>query len=146
MGGFSGWFDGNWFNVAQTAGIIASLLLTATAANREGRSRDIENLLTIAEHHRDLWDKVRQDPKINRISDPKAVVPATADEELFLNEAILQFQTSWRIARIGGLIKLEELATDAKAFFSLPLPRAIWEETKKYRNRKFVRFVQRAVE
>jgi hypothetical protein len=37
------------------------------------------------------------------------------------------------------------LALDAGEFFSLPLPRAVWEKTKKFRNPRFVRFVERAM-
>jgi hypothetical protein len=40
---------------------------------------------------------------------------------------------------------LKELADDVREFFSLPLPRAVWEKTKKNRNRRFVRFVERAL-
>jgi len=58
---------------------------------------------------------------------------------------ISHFQTVWLVARSGGLLTLHELAVDAGDFFRLPLPRIVREETKKYRNQQFVRFVERAL-
>jgi hypothetical protein len=49
------------------------------------------------------------------------------------------------IAKAGGITTLTELADDVRGFFSLPLPRAVWEKTKANRNRQFVRFVERAL-
>jgi hypothetical protein len=66
-------------------------------------------------------------------------------EEEFLNLVMAHFQTSWRIAKVGGIITLGELAADVRGFFSLPLPRAVWEKTKGFRNRRFVKFVKKAL-
>jgi len=148
MAVFPAWVEGNWFNLIQTAGIMGSLWLTASAALREAKAREIENLLVIAEHHRELWTGVRQKPELERIfkedSDPVAVPPTIAEEE-FLNLALLHYQTSWRIAKAGGIITEKELATDVGRFFALPLPHAFWEKTKKRRNPCFVRFVERTL-
>ena len=69
----------------------------------------------------------------------------TVAEEEFLNLAFAHFQTSWRIAKAGGIITLGELAIDAHDFLDLPLPRAVWEKTKRFRNPRFVRFVEQAM-
>jgi hypothetical protein len=66
-------------------------------------------------------------------------------EELFLNEAITHYMTGWRIAKSGGITTLNELRTDVKWFLSLPLPHAVWEKNKGFKNRKFVRFVRKAL-
>jgi hypothetical protein len=71
--------------------------------------------------------------------------PVTVAEEEFLNLVMAHFQTSWRIAKVGGIITLGELAADVRGFFSLPLPRAVWEKTKGFRNRRFVKFVKKAL-
>jgi hypothetical protein len=55
MDGFSSWIDRN-FNLIQTVGIIGSLLMTAAASRRVAKAREIENLLTITENHRNLWN------------------------------------------------------------------------------------------
>jgi len=149
MGAFSSWLDGNWFNLVQTVGVIGSLCMTAEAARREAKAREVENLLTIADHNRQLWSGVRQRKELKRIFQCEKVghiVDATVDEEEFLNLVINHFQTTWCIAKIGGIITPKELADDAGSFFSLPVPHAVWERTKVDRNKEFVRFVERAID
>jgi hypothetical protein len=149
MADYSSWFDGNWFNVVQTVGIVGSLWMTAAAANREAKAREIENLLTIAEQHREVWGELLKSQESERILQSGAdalAKPLTPKEEENVNLVAIHFLKSWRIAKMGGLVTLKELATDARHFFSLPLPRAVWEKTKAFRNQRFVRFVDRAIE
>ena len=148
MGALSSWVEGNWFSLVQTVGIMGTLWMAATAARRDAKAREIENLLKIAEHHRELWNEARQRPALERIFRQDADVlskPATVAEEEFLNLAIVHFQTGWRLAKSGGVTTISEWVADTRDFFSLPLPRAIWEKTKSSRNRRFVRFVERAL-
>jgi hypothetical protein len=149
MGALSSWVDGNWFNFIQTAGIISSLWLATAAASREAKAKEIENLLSLSEHHRELWKTVAQRKDLARIFQPDAdalLIPATVEETEFLNLVIVHFQTGWWIARAGGITTLKELKADARSFFALPLPRTVWEKTKSARNPKFVKFVERAIE
>jgi hypothetical protein len=148
MVALSTWVEGNWFNLIQTVGIVGSLILAMAAAKREAKTREIENLLTISGHHRELWGGARQKEELERIfreDDRFLNLPITVAEEEFLNLVTAHYLTSWRISKIGGIITLKELADDVREFFSLPLPRAVWEKTKKNRNRRFVRFVERAL-
>ena len=143
------WVEGNWFSIVQTVGVMGSLCLAAAAANREAKAREIENLLTISEHHRELWKGVYQRQDLERIFRADADVQTSAitvAEEEFVNLVIVHFLKGWRIAKIGGITTLDELATDVRGFFSLPLPHAVWEKTKTTRNPRFVRFVERALE
>lgn len=145
MADFSSWSGDN---IIQTVGIITSLLMAAAAANREAKAKEIENLLTLSEHHRNLWTAISQRPELERIFQTDVDVltsPASVVEEVFLNEAIVQFLTGWRIATAGGITTVRELAADVRGFFSLPLPRAVWEKTKAFRNHRFVRFVECAL-
>lgn len=50
-------------------------------------------------------------------------------EAEFLNLVIVHFQTGWWIARAGGITALKEMKADIWSFFTLPLPRAVWEDT-----------------
>jgi len=148
MGGISSWVEVNWFNLFQSLGIIGSLLITAAASNREARAREIENLLVIAEHHRELWTSAYQQPQLERIFKTNADVtakPVQVAEEEFLNLVIVQYQITWCIAKAGGIVTLNELAADARGFFSLPLPHVVWNKTKRFRNQRFVRFVDGAL-
>jgi len=148
MGALSSWVDGNWFNVIQTVGIIGSLWLAMRAANRDARAKEIENLLSLSQHHRELWKEVPQRKDLKRIFQVDTNVlstPATVAETEFLNLVIVHFQTGWWIARAGGMTTLKEINSDIRDFFSLPLPRAVWEKTKVCRNQRFVRFVERSL-
>jgi hypothetical protein len=148
MATLSSWVVENWFNLFQTLGIMGSLWLAAVAAHHSAKARDSENLLKISEHHRELWHEARQRPDLQRIflTDESVFSKApSVAEDLFLNEVILHFQTSWRIARAGGIVTLRELRDDVRGFFSLPLPRAVWEKTRAFRNQRFVKFVDFAL-
>jgi hypothetical protein len=148
MGAFSSWVNGNWFNVIQTVGIIGSLWVAAMAANRESRTKGIENLLSLCEHHRELWKEIPGQNDLVRIFQPDAdtlLVPVTMAEAEFLNLVIVHFQTGWCIAKAGGFTTLAEMKADVRSFFTLPLPRAVWEKTKQNRNKEFVRFVEKSI-
>jgi len=148
MGAFSSWVDGNWFNVVQTVGIIGSLWVATAAANRDARSKGIENLLSLSEHHRELWKEMPCQNDLVRIFQPDAdtvLVPVTVAEAEFLNLVIVHFQTGWCIAKAGGPTTIAEMKADVRSFFTLPLPRAVWERTKHHRNKKFVGFVENAL-
>jgi len=148
MGGFSSWIDCNWFNLIQTFGIVGGLCLTASAATREAKAREVENLLTLADQHRQLWEGVAQRKELARLFQTDINVlttPPTVAETEFLNSVIVHFQTGWWIAISGGITGLHEMRMDARGFFSLPLPRAVWESTKKFRNKRFICFIERAL-
>ena len=137
-----------WFALIQSVGIMGSLLMGAAAVVRDAKAREIENLLTLANYHRELWSGVSQRPELGRIFRDDADVisaPTTVAEQEFLNLVLVHFQTGWRLAKGGNIITLKELAADVRGFFSLPLPRAVWEKTKQFRNQKFVRFVEKAL-
>ena len=148
MVALSSWAGENWFNVVQTAGIVGGLLMTSAAAHREAKAREIENLLTITEQHRNLWGQIQYRADLLRILQPDANVltkPITVPEEIFLNEVIVHFQTGWQLSKSGAMISLRDLELDARHFFSLPLPHTVWEKTKNSRNRQFVRFIERVL-
>jgi hypothetical protein len=147
MAGFSSWVNDN-FNVIQTVGIIGSLWLAIGTSRREARAKESENLLTIEEQHRELWVGAYERKDLARVflAKPDLAQPISIAEEEFLRLVISHFQTIWLIARSGGLLTLHELALDAGEFFSLPLPRAVWEKERVLRNPKFVRFVERALD
>jgi len=148
MGGIRVWADFNWFNLVQTAGIIGSLWFAAAAAVREAKAKEIENLLVIADHHRELWSKAYEQPELERIFQTNADIaaePVTIVEEEFLNLVLVQYQITWCIAKAGGLVTEKELAADLRGFLARPLPRAVWEKTKSDRNSQFVWFVEKAL-
>ena len=141
------WVNSNWFSVLQTVGILGSLWFTASYFREDSRTRQIANLLTMSARHEELWLKAQENPKLSRILEdaPDFSNPPTIAEREFLNLVIIHFQNGWRVARTTDREELKSLSLDAGAFFRLPLPRAVWEKTKKFRNPRFVRFVERAM-
>lgn len=66
------WVAHNWFDAVQTLGIIAGLLFATLTLRSDLKSRRIENLLEITEHHRDIWKQLHQSPNLVRVLDPRA--------------------------------------------------------------------------
>ena len=129
-------------------GIIASLLFTAGYFREDSKNRRATNLLAMEQRHRSLWGEAQQRKDLKRIFSRETVVveqSISPAENLFIRRVILHFETGWRLERIMNQGDLEMLSQDACELFSLPLPRAVWEKTKDFRNRQFVRFVEKAL-
>jgi hypothetical protein len=145
MDDFPLWAGSNWFNLIQTVGIMGSLWMAAAAAQREAKAREVENLISLNGQHHALWSGVLQKPELQRIfqtdADPSEL-PPTVVERAFIDMVFVHFQTGWMIARSGALISLAEMESDIQDFFTLPLPCAFWEKTKRFRNPSFVKFVE----
>lgn len=145
MGEWLGWVNREWFNGVQTLGIVGGLALAAIAARRESKARRIEDYLTLAGQHRELWTDAHARPDLARIFHREldlVATPITVAEMEFLNLVIVHFHTGWLLGNQGGLLRLDVLSADAKDFFSLPLPRKVWEETRHFRDPGFVHFIE----
>ena len=148
MSAFLSWVQNNWSSVVGAVGIIGSLLYTAAYFREDGKNRLVANLLAIDERHRALWSEVKQRPELKRIlseSVDLSAQPLTPEEDVSMWQIVQHFETGWRVEKIMKRGELKFLARDAANFFRLPLPRAVWEKTKVFRNPKFVRFVERAM-
>jgi hypothetical protein len=148
MMGFLSWVQGNWSSFIGAVGIIGSLLFTAGYFRDDSKNRLVTNLLAIEQRHRSLWGEAQQRKDLKRIFSRETVVleqSISTEEDFFIRRVILHFETGWRLERIMDRGELRLLSQDAGELLSLPLPRAVWEKTKKFRNREFVRFVERAL-
>jgi hypothetical protein len=148
MADFSSWIRDNWSNLIGATGIIGSLWFTAINIGEDCKARQVANLLALDERHRDLWSEIQQSQSLKRLLAETADLtaePMTAAEELYLRRIMVHFETGWRLERIMNRGEMQLLARDVGETFSLPLPRAMWEKTKEFRNPKFVRFVERAL-
>jgi hypothetical protein len=145
---FISWVNSNWSSVVGAVGIIGSLLFTAASFRADAKNRLITNLLALDERHRTLLSEVKQRPELKRILSENvdlAAQPLTPEEDVSMWQIAQQFETGWRVEKILNRGELKSLARDAANFFRLPLPRAVWEKTKEFRNPRFVRFVERAL-
>ena len=139
------WLRDNWFVFLQSAGIIGGLFFTALSIRQGTTARRVTDLLTLTEQHRELWNEVYRRPELGRVFASTIDLianPVTVAEERFLNEVVVHFTTGWLLARKKSLITMEALKADSGSFFELPLPRAVWEQTKSARDPAFVRFVE----
>ena len=139
------WLDTNWFTLIQSVGIVGSLCFTAFSLRMDARGRRVGDFLTLTGHHRELWSEIQRQPALGRIFQQEVDLiasPITLTEEEFLNLVCVHFQAGWELAKQGSIVRPEILAADAKYFFSLPIPRAVWQKSKSFRDEGFVRFVE----
>lgn len=95
------------------------------------------NILTITNNRENIWKHFYARPDLVRVIDSSADLgkkPITAAEEEFINSVILHINSAYYAMRDVKVVKLEGLRWDVGAFMSLPLPRAVWEKTKKFQN------------
>ena len=141
------WFEGNWFVLLQSAGIIGSLLFTAFTIRSDLKERRIANLFALTQNHRDIWENLFSLPELARVLDPSPDlnhVPITAPERLFVLLIILHLNAAFRAFESGLLKKPEELQRDVHTLFSLPIPYTVWQRMKEFQDADFVRFVEMA--
>ena len=129
----------------QSVGIVAGLVFTTVALRREARERRAGHLVELTKLHRQLWLETGCRPELARLLRPGPELPAgpvTAAEELFVNLLIVHLSTVWELARQDKVVSQDAVKRDVRAFFALPVPRAVWERTKAVRDWDFVRFVE----
>lgn len=139
------WIGQNWLSLAQTAALGGGLFFTGIAVMLDARARRIGNLIQLTQQHRDLWERLYMQSGLTRILDPAADTaksPVTADEETFVIFLILHLNNTYYATRAGFYQKLPGLRKDIERFFSLPIPRAVWEKVKDLQDESFVRFVE----
>ena len=142
------WLKDNWFSFLQSVGIFSSLVFTAITVRQNTKDRVAKDLLTLAEQHRDLWGDLNRRSELQRIREREVDLvskPITSSETEFLNLAIVHFNTGWLMAKCSTVPTLRALTADVRGFFSLPLPKAIWQETREMRDPKFVKFVEKCL-
>jgi hypothetical protein len=143
-----GWISENWFNLVSVAGIIASLLFTAVSLRSETETRRVGNLLVLTQNHRELWAKIFDYPELARVLDAAANLsehPITLAESIYLGLVIQHLGSAYQAMKGGIVIQQEGLCDDIQSFFALPIPKEVWEESKKLQNKDFVAFVEKFI-
>jgi hypothetical protein len=144
--GFSDWIAHNWFSLLQSLGIIGGLFFTGISLRIDAKVRRLGNLLTITQQHREIWTNLYRRPELSRVLDPKANVtsePVTEEEEMFILLLLVHLGTTRDVLKTGMLDKPDEgVPKDIKWFFSLPVPKTVWERVKDRQDEAFVRFVE----
>jgi hypothetical protein len=147
---FLEWASHNWFSLFQTAGIVGSLLFTGLALRVNVKERRNSNVLAITQAHRELWANFLKRPELSRVLNSNADLtasPVTKKEEMFILQLVVHLSTALEVLNPRRLASLDEaLRKDIRWFFSLPVPKAVWEETKLRQDAGFVRFVEKIME
>ena len=142
---FLQWTGENWFNLIQTAAIVAGLVFTALSLRLDEKTRRISNLLEITQGHREIWTALYERPELSRLLDHAADVartPVTAEEEVFVGLLILHLNSAFHAMKAGVFTTPDGLRRDIKEFFSLPAIKSIWRKMRFFQDAEFIRFVE----
>ena len=140
------WISEHWFELLQSAGIVSGFLFTAHSIRKESEARKIANMISMAEHHHSLWKEFYKHPELSRVIDKRAALdtkPLTDEEQLFVTSLILHLDGVHRAMKAKMFVRLEGLQKDIQTFFSLPIPKAVWEKSKSLQDADFVAFVEK---
>lgn len=143
--GFWVWFDQNWFILLQSAGIIGGLFFTAFAMRSDEKTRRIGNDLLVTQNHRDIWKEIFRRPDLQRVLDSGVDLkqsPTSREEEIFVNLVILHLNSVFHAMENKLVLKPEGLQKDVGSFFTLPIPRSVWNKMKLLHDDDFVSFIE----
>ena len=139
------WFKTHGFDLLQSVGIIAGLCFTAWSLRVDAKVRRVANLLTITEHHRDIWTRIYERPELTRVLeetvDPKSQ-PVTPQEELFVLLIVLHLSSAQEAMKQGMFPPPDGLRKDIEWFFSRPIPKVVWEKIRPFQDADFVEFIE----
>jgi hypothetical protein len=143
--GLAFWLLTHWVDLLQSIGIITGFIFTAYSVHKDSEARKITNLIAIADRHHAIWKQIYDSPSLHRVLERNVALetnPITADEQRFVTSLIIHLDTVHRAMKAKMFVNLEGLERDINDFFSLPIPRTIWEKVKLLQNEDFVRFVE----
>ncbi len=139
------WLAENWFIYLNALGVVGGLFFTGYSLHSETKTRKIANLLTLTQSHRDIWNAVIHEPKLNRVLAIRVNIerdPVTREEEIFVTLVIQHLSVVFHAMRDELTIPPEGLRRDVWQFFSLPIPQAVWNRVKVLQNDAFVAYVE----
>jgi hypothetical protein len=141
-------------NLISLLGLLISLLgliiggsglwFTGFAIRADAKARQISNLLTITTNHRELWKIFLLSNELERARDTNADIskqPVTIKEAVFVGLVIQQTNSAYYALKDKLVTDYEGLRRDVAAMFSLPIPKAVWRESKPLQNRDFADFI-----
>ena len=145
MGVVFSWLTANWFSLLQSLGVIGALCFNAYSLLLSSRIRKVDTLINITQQHRAIWLKFLESPSLKRINKPHLDLtkhPVTDEEMIFVNLIILHLDTVLIAVNKGILPKPSGLDIDIGDLFSLPIPNAVWKQTRTFRDAETIRYVE----
>jgi hypothetical protein len=139
------WIAEHWFDLFQTAGVLIGFAFTIHALHTESEARKIDNLIALNQEHMAIWKELYGRPELSRITEKRVALdtkPLSHEERLFVTFLILHLSVVYRAMRAKMFVNIEGLTEDVKVFFSLPIPKIIWNTIKSSQDKDFVSFVE----
>jgi hypothetical protein len=150
--GMAGWFSENWFNVLSSLTGVGGLWFAGFAIHRdaqargeEAKARRFSNQIAVTANHREVWKELFRAPELRRVIEPSADIkakPVTAEEEFFVQMVIANASLMYEALKDELVTRQEGFRRDLRSFFSLPIPRAVWAESKLLQNQDFAAFIE----
>jgi hypothetical protein len=141
----SQWIGQHWFDLLQSAGIIGGFLFTAHTLRKDGQARTVSNTIAINEQYSRIWHEFYERPALSRILKKDVDLneqPVSDEEARFIKTLILHLDTVRRTMAAGIFAEIQGLRKDIRDFFTLPIPKAVWEKIKPFQDGDFVAFVE----
>lgn len=139
---------GDWFQLAESIGIIGTIILAIISIRSQIKTQRVTNYLTLTAYHRDVWKLTLSNPELKDIfrhsfsGDHDEISP---EESQFLSFMFLHASAAFELFRDGKIVEIEGLRADVIDVLSSPLPKQYWDKNKKYYNANFVEFVDKSV-
>jgi hypothetical protein len=139
------WIVEHWLDLLQSVGIISGFVFTAHSIRKDSEARKIGNLIALADRHHSIWKEFHEHAALSRIKDERADLetkPLTNEETVFVTSIVIHLDSVRRAQKAKMFVRLEGLQKDVKEFFSLPIPKAVWEKVKPLQDAGFVVFME----
>jgi hypothetical protein len=146
------WFAENWLNLSTALAIMGSwwssifaLRKQTKAMESDAKSRRVANQIALTANYCEIKKVFLRYPELlSRVTDPTADVakqPVTPAEEAYVNMVMSQTNSVYEALKDDLLTKQDGARRDVKDFFTLPIPKAVWQKAKPLQNHDFVAFI-----
>ncbi|WP_035609286.1 hypothetical protein [Haloferula sp. BvORR071] len=139
------WLASNWFALIQTAGVVGGLFYSAIALRLDARVRRTEVILALTEAHREIWERLIEQPSLVRVLDPKAdlaIAPPTSTEQRFVQLVVLHLDAVRISIKEGAYHASPGMIDDLNEFLALPIPRQVAESLLPYQSHELQEFLR----
>ena len=139
------WLAQNWLDLVQTAGVAGGLAVAVATLRLDVRVRRTEVALSLTEAHREIWERLIEQPWLGRVLDPSAdtsTAPPDAVERRFVQLIILHLAAVREAVSEGAYRESPGMEEDVRGFLSLPIPRLVAEDILPFQTEEFQTYLR----